>query len=406
MHNVHSPHGRGLFFFCTFAPVFQNNIRKVVRLHIFNPEHDVALAAHRQPFTPSHACRQIRHDLGFVPALWAQPGDLVLTDDTEAAQEAFRHLGVSAQPSFIDWHDLRHRAVALMADAPLEICPWGWDAYLRRQLLDAGIAADLLPTEARLETIRSMSHRSWAAQQLLVPLRQLSTTVGESFELHQIEELNELLKNHHHLVLKAPWSSSGRGIRYVSALQNGSHETPQPLTPHLAGWVANVLARQGSLVAEPYYDKVLDFGMEFTSDGNGLVSYCGLSVFHTKNGAYTGNLLDNEEDKLQIISRYISTLLIHQTIDAVTQILGEHLSGVYSGPLGVDMMVVQQNGHLMLHPCVELNLRCTMGHTALALAHRLPPSAYKRVMRITYSDKYRLQVQYPHDPQADSVQHE
>lgn len=97
--------------------------------------------------------------------------------------------------------------------------------------------------------------------------------------------------------------------------------------------MANVLARQGSLVAEPYYDKVLDFGMEFTSDGNGLVSYCGLSVFHTKNGAYTGNLLDNEEDKLQIISRYISTLLIHQTIDAVTQILGEHLSGVYSGPL-------------------------------------------------------------------------
>jgi hypothetical protein len=48
------PMVRGLFFFCTFAPVFQNNIRKVVRLHIFNPEHDVALAAHRQP--SRHTC--------------------------------------------------------------------------------------------------------------------------------------------------------------------------------------------------------------------------------------------------------------------------------------------------------------------------------------------------------------
>lgn len=372
-------------------------MRKVIRLHIFNPEHDVALAAHRQHFTPSHACRQIRHDLGFLPALWAQPGDMVLTDDTEAAHEAFRHLGMTAHPSFINWQGLRHTAAALTADAPLEICPWGWDAYMRRQLSDAGIPSALLPTDAQLETIRSMSHRSWGAQHLLTPLRDLSNTVGESFEVRHIDELSDLLATYPRLVLKAPWSSSGRGIRYVSAQQGDTFQKSQTLTSHLTGWVGNVLAKQGSLVAEPYYDKVFDFGMEFFSDGNGLLTYRGLSVFHTKNGAYTGNLLGDEDDKFQIISRYIPASLIHQSSAAIAGILGEKLAGAYAGPLGVDMMVVQQDGRLMLHPCVEINLRCTMGHAALALADRLPPSANKRVMRITYTDKYRLQVQYPFD---------
>ncbi len=381
-------------------------MRKVIRIHIFNPEHDVALAAHRQRFTPSHACRQIRHDLGFLPALWAQPGDIVLTDDTEAAQEAFRHLGVKTQSSFIDWQTLRRTAAALTADAQLEVCPWGWDAYLRRQLSDANIPAALLPSDEQLETIRSMSHRSWGAHHLLAPLRHLPDTVGESFEVHHIDDLRDLLAAHPRLVLKAPWSSSGRGIRYVSIRQSGTGEGGQPLSSHLTGWAGHVLSKQGSLVAEPYYDKVLDFGMEFVSHGNGRVTYSGLSVFHTKNGAYTGNLLDDEEDKLQNISRYIPSSLIHQTNDAISRILAEKLGGAYAGPLGVDMMVVQQDGRLLLHPCVELNLRCTMGHAALALADRLSPSANKRVMRITYTDKYRLQVQYPHDPQADSVSSE
>ena len=34
------------------------------------------------------------------------------------------------------------------------------------------------------------------------------------------------------------------------------------------------------------------------------------------------------------------------------------------------MMVVRQDGQLMLHPCVEVNLRRTMGHVALAATSR------------------------------------
>ena len=47
-------------------------------LHIFNPEHDIALAANLSNFTSPHAGRQLRADIGFLPAIWAGEGDVVL----------------------------------------------------------------------------------------------------------------------------------------------------------------------------------------------------------------------------------------------------------------------------------------------------------------------------------------
>ena len=38
-----------------------------MRLHIFNPEHDIALAADMERFTAPHAGRQMRASLGFLP---------------------------------------------------------------------------------------------------------------------------------------------------------------------------------------------------------------------------------------------------------------------------------------------------------------------------------------------------
>ena len=134
-------------------------------------------------------------------------------------------------------------------------------------------------------------------------------------------------------------------------------------------------------MVEPYYNKVMDFGMEFESDGEGHVSYLGLSLFHTTNGAYTGNLIAIEEDKRKVISSYISDKLGDCVKNKICDCLGEVFCGKYKGPFGVDMMVVADNNGFLLHPCVEINLRRTMGHVALAI----PPFAdgYKHVMEIT-----------------------
>ena len=71
-------------------------------LHIFNPEHDIALAANLSNFTAPHAGRQLRHDLGYLPAIWAAPGDYVLVADVEGAQMAFSRLMHRPFEGFVD----------------------------------------------------------------------------------------------------------------------------------------------------------------------------------------------------------------------------------------------------------------------------------------------------------------
>ena len=61
-------------------------------LHIFNPEHDIALAANLKNFTAPHAGRQLRSDMGYLPALWAHEDDAILVGDKEYASRAFNQV--------------------------------------------------------------------------------------------------------------------------------------------------------------------------------------------------------------------------------------------------------------------------------------------------------------------------
>ena len=353
-------------------------------IHIFNPEHDIALGAHVEQFTAPHAARQLRHDLGFLPMIWADEGDKVIVEDVEAAKEAFRHLGLKARGS---WHSWKEIADVLDVRQPEEIAPWGWDQALFHRMVKAGVSPALLPMPNRMEIIRHISHRQWAAEHVLPAMRLLPDTVGEATAATSVSGLMYLLHDHERVVVKAPWSSSGRGIRYLDGRDKASYCIP------MRNWARNVIDRQGCLMLEPYYNKVSDFAMEFISDGRGTVRYCGLSVFDTRSGAYTGSILDTEEDKVARLTTWISTDQLTMIKEQLTMVLGRELGNSYRGPLGVDMMVVSVDNKLMVHPCVELNLRRTMGHVALALTRRI--KVLPKIMSIVYTDKYRLKVGPP-----------
>lgn len=342
-------------------------------LHIFNPEHDIALASGLANFTAPHAGRQLRHDLGWLPALWAAGDeDAVLVDDVEKSARAARRRKV-AQPHFVT----RRQLASLAID---RIEPWGWDVALCAQLLRDGIDERLMPSADALEAVRLLSHRRTAAA--LLPAMRTEGTVGEAFECEAEEQVQSLTDSYGSIVLKAPWSSSGRGIRFV-------HDTLDE--QNVRGWLRNTLARQGSVMVEPLYNKVKDFGMEFVSDGQGMVSYLGLSLFHTENGAYTGNLLATEAAKREVLGRYVSLDLLDAVQQRICTLLGERIGRQYCGPLGIDMMVCSSQGRLLLHPCVEINLRCTMGHAALALSPN--DDDIRHVMRIEYAmNTYKLRI--------------
>lgn len=340
-------------------------------LHIFNPEHDIALASGLANFTAPHAGRQLRHDLGWLPALWAAgDDDVILVDDVEKSMRAARRRKAGLT------RFVTRRQLATLAIDHIE--PWGWDAALCAQLLRAGVDGRLMPSAEQLETIRQLSHRRTAAT--LLPFLRMEGTVGESFECGAEGQVQTLMERYGQVVLKAPWSSSGRGIRFVGITLDEQN---------VRGWLRNTLTRQGSVMVEPFYYKVKDFGMEFLSDGHGVVSYLGLSLFHTENGAYTGNLLATEKAKREMLGHYLPLDLLDAVQQNLCTLLGERLGGQYSGPLGIDMMICLSQGRLLLHPCVEMNLRRTMGHAALALSP--DDDDIRHVMRFEYAlNNYKL----------------
>ena len=66
-----------------------------MKLHVFNPEHDIALATNLANFTAPLAGRALRADLGFIPALWANEGDAVLVENVDDARQRYEHLAES-----------------------------------------------------------------------------------------------------------------------------------------------------------------------------------------------------------------------------------------------------------------------------------------------------------------------
>lgn len=334
-------------------------------LHVFNPQHDMALAANQWQFTAPKAGRQLAEELDWLPSLWAEEGDAVLIHDLLRAQTAIQGLMPLARdvlfltPNQLAGHDIT------------AVKPWGWDRSIAHDLRRWGVPSHVLPTDDTLDAIREMSHRRWASGHLLPMLRSIgATVVGES-------TYHETLPTWHSpVVLKSPWSCSGRGVRY--ALDAAQWERQQT-------WASQVIHRQGGIMLEPYYRKVCDFAMEFDSTEEGVV-YRGLSLFHTHHGGYTGNIIASERWKLDQLSRYVSSNLLEKIKCDICEYILAFLRPIYKGPFGVDMMVVKDKGQCLLHPCVELNLRMTMGHVALSLAER--STKMPRLMAIEYNGHY------------------
>lgn len=350
-------------------------------LHIFNPEHDLALAANLSNFTPPLAARTLRRSLGYLPAFWAKEGDAVLVDDVALAEREYNSLPHSLvealpPPRFVADRELRHLQIT-------SVDAWGWDRAVARRLLRHGIDASLLPDEKELSTIRQLSSRECAAN--VLSQIKADGMAGEAYACTNEQMVNRLVGEMRQAVLKAPWSSSGRGIRRVA---DGA------ISPELSGWVHRVLQRQGAIMVEPFYQNALDFGMEFASDGSGGITFLGLSIFTANEGRYAGNVLAPESCKRSILSELLSEKTMEVARDTLTRHLSKLYANAYKGPFGVDMMAVKADGsdHYLLHPCVEINLRRTMGHVALCASKALNGASLSGMMRIDTENDCKLRL--------------
>ena len=320
-------------------------------LYLFNPDNDLSLASGEVNYMPPATARRMAEELALLPAWYASAGSAVLAPS--AYNLAF--LREMQECLSLPVELVTEPEVASISN--LKPVPWGWNPALKRRLRCLGMPETELPAEPYLEKLRHLSHRSQAVE--LLPRLQLDESFcGESFYLTQPEEWCRFVESRASCLLKAPLSGSGKGLNWCK----GAY------TAFIAGWCKRVAALQGGVIAEPVYNKVIDFAMEFFSDGVGKVVFVGYSIFSTNaSGAYDGNLLLPDEEIERRLSAYVPKVSFDRLKRKLEEELSSRFGSVYSGYLGVDMMVCRfPSGEVeyRIHPCVEINLRMNMGVVA------------------------------------------
>ena len=287
-----------------------------MRLLVFNPENDMALASGLSGYTAPEAIERYSRSQWMLPRLWAGEDDLVW-----------------------DWkQDLSDKNIT-------EVVPWGWSKALVYRLSKAGVRREVMPSDAMLDGLRTLSSRVFTSKLQ----RELGLDVAVCKTWEEVEIFERRVGP---AVMKAPWSSSGKGLMMVSS-------------PTARGWMQNTVAREGAVVCERWMDRVQDFALEFTVEESGAVRYEGLSVFRTSpSGRYVAHDFVTPEDQRAALMQWVSEEEVHRwCVWWQKRLEADDIRAFsYVGPMGVDMLVGADG---KINPCVELNWRMTMGHVAL-----------------------------------------
>lgn len=312
-------------------------------IHLFNPENDLALANNLENFTLSKGAVAIKSAGAFLPMFWAEKDDLIL------AQSGID----SAMSYYQNRYNLNGTASSTVV-AGHEIAPWGWSRYTRLELINAGADISSLPDDIILEKQRQLSHRRTAisinralgVDDDLLPIEASSTEQA----MERISQLDEA-------VIKLPWSSSGRGVIYSSQLAPNN----------IPAYVSGMIARQGSVTIERKLNRLQDFASLFFSDGK-CVYFKGYSVFSTNRiGFYEGNIVEPQS----LLKKRIG-IDLSDTTTLLEKTLTKLVAPYYKGWLGIDMIIHRNSdGSTGLAPCVEMNLRMTMGVAAMLAAEKV-----------------------------------
>jgi hypothetical protein len=333
--------------------------------------------------------RRMRDELSLLPLWYADEGDLVLSEGTVRQLGDFLN---DLPPDFPPTATALSRAALRAAHATLPPdregeylgLPWGLSPQSCKRFeelaKDCPAGLRIVPPRWKEDYVR-LTHRRTAGHCLGL--------LGQSGRFAGIEAvIPTFLHNEDDVerylagavlpqVAKRPFSSSGRGLLRLDSAEVSEKER---------AWLDGAIRRQGCVGLERWLDKVTDLAMEYHINEAGHATCHGLSVFDTDRGAYLGNRLESQEQSVRHLRRYIGERRLQEIAQAVGDALATLYGGRYAGYLGVDMLVYREWDRLEVHPCVEINMRYTMGMAAIDLYRRyVHPDAKPGIFRIAFA---------------------
>jgi hypothetical protein len=338
-------------------------------IYLFNPTCEYAVANGSANWQPNHLLQKMEADLSALPMFFAKKEDYVLVDRIPSAEfiKTFKQIDIEI-PNFITKKEAINNSDFINLPKN-KLLPWGWSPSAHKFLLtlkescSAGFQQS--PVFIWKPEHREITSRKFA----LGILKQLQSRLKTDYILSPEHtpkvcttknDFETVIQQWEKVMIKAPWSSSGRGLQPI---------TKTPVHPKVWEKVMGIVKEQGYAVAEPLFNKVHDIAFLFELK-KGKVDFLGISIFCTnKKGQYEGNYLNGMplslEKKISEFSDFAVDEIRQPLINAIKN---SELATNYEGFFGVDMLIyLDVNNKLKINPCLEINVRHTMGLLALRL---------------------------------------
>ena len=312
--------------------------------YIFNPEHDLCLASGDVNFIPPAAAVRFAQEGKWIEKFMRAPGSVADSGPCSGCDSG---------------------SCSCSGNCAAQVVPWGWNAVLKRRLIGEGWSPEALPSDEALEFIREHSRRELAVELLerlqddqaaakpKAPASSASpvSILPSTYRIiaRSLEEIESFLSQCGRIVLKAPLSGSGKGVRFVTG----------ELMETDRGWCRKIIQKQGAVIVEQRMEIQQEFAMLFEcAPAAERVTFRGYSMFYTSNGAYKGNILASDECIENRLAKWVPKEMLHKLQAEIALWLQEKFHGRYTGFVGVDMFISEDG---ILNPAMEINLRMTMG---------------------------------------------
>ena len=353
-------------------------------IFLFNPTCEYAVANQNANWQPNRILQKMEADLSALPLFFGGQNDFVLVDRIPS-------------PEFVNLlkqFEIEIPNLALKKDALQNpyfinlpkngLLPWGWSPATHKLL--SPIKA-LCSVEFQQSPVFNWKpeHREITSRKFALSiLKQLQSTLKTDFILPAEQtpiicttqnDFEVAIKQWGKVMIKAPWSSSGRGLQPI---------TKTPVHPKVWEKVMGIVKEQGFAIAEPLLNKALDLALLFEIK-KGKVETLGTSYFFTNNkGQYEGNYLNGLPDTIEQLivdfAGFIVEEICQPIIDAIEN---SEMATFYEGVFGVDMLIYfDEDNKLKINPCLEINVRHTMGLLALRIEKLI--SKHKKGVFSTY----------------------
>ncbi len=330
-------------------------------LHCFNPfaEEELAASLRGASFTPKKSAAAMERDAEMVMLGWCRRDDILLVRSMPSIEHLISLQRAGFQlPEFMTAEQLDGRKLGGMR-------PWAWSPEVSKTWK---AHADQVSSKVAWQWREALPGECLSKQAGVSLLKELGEEVPLVF--NDIEAIRNEVERIHQggpALLKGLFSCAGRSHLKIEV---GEWDAA-------VDWVISQLKRHGSLLVEPWRERVADFSMlyEMTPDG---IEWVGATVMQNdEHGRYEGT---------QVASKWTSLLdtevtsWLHREADIESWIEERWPTALqkqfkdYLGPVGIDCMVYREaHGSLNWSPVVEVNVRMTMGRVALELMRKSRP---------------------------------